>query len=136
MEHLLDIEDIKQKLYHPIAICDGGTPTHIEEHLLQLFALSDIPYTPEFNLYSRNDFDLSKYGTIAFGTNDTVPYLNEEMQRLFSFDKQNLKTLIVLNQNAFRKVEQLVKTLDIECIGFVARKFGFINPFEQSISSW
>ncbi len=137
MEKLLDIDEIRNELHSPIAICDGGEIGTREQYLIHLFENEKIDFVLEEGLYKRPNVDILKtYQTIAFSTQDSGPYASAELQRLFSFDMSNLKTLILLNRNAFRKIGEMAKKMPIKCLGFEAESFQFFDPFEREVSGW
>lgn len=130
MDNYLYIEEVLSRLPLPIALCDGESPLQMEESFMYFLKMKEVPFVLESHLYSRDDYNLSQYKTIAFSTLDSGPYLNPKTEKIFSFDKNNLKMIIVLNKNAFDKIKGMSKKLNLECVAFLPGDFQFTDPFK------
>lgn len=112
-------------IQQPIAICDGGSPEFDLQRRINNFFEKElkIPFDHAKNLYRDLDlFDLSKYKTLAFATQED--YMSSKIEKIFDFDKSNLKCLIVQNKNSFQLVEDQAKELGITVIGFDREWYG------------
>ncbi len=120
--------DFFERIKYPVAICNG---THMEQFELAMefiFESDGVPFKHEENLYSRNDYDLSKYKTIAFSTRTSI---NAQTQKIFSFDKSNLE-LVIVDDVTFFKIKDMLKELNIKCLVFHFPEHTFTDPFANS----
>jgi len=101
-------------IWSPVCIADGDHFTTLEYEFIKFLDAHDISHVAAENLY-KQPFDLSKYSTIAFHTTGVYA---DKIKKLFQFDMDNLKTVVVLNEEAYQKAKTLADFLGIKLIGF------------------
>lgn len=102
----------------PICLCDGGTPYFPHEEKLELLLRGlNISFETAYNLYDLPGlFDLSKYATLSFHTQ--IDHRSRKLEKVFDFEKKNLRCLIVQNKKAWDISKEEAKELGIQVIGF------------------
>ncbi len=116
-------------IQQPVCICDGGQPQSGVDWKIYDFFKKDlkIPFDHAVNLYhDLGIFDLSKYKTLSFATQED--YMSSKIEKIFDFDKTNLKCLIVQNRKSFQLVEDQAKELGIAVVGFDREWHGVLWP--------
>ena len=111
----------------PIGICDGG-PVN-ENSLFHICAASflsshGIKNTIEDNLYTKDTSHLSQYSTIFF---ETLGYRSRDddfKKIVSSFSKENLRMVVVGSKEAYTKIENIAKALNINVL-----YFDYVYPF-------
>ncbi len=122
------LKSFYERIKHPVAICNGGHMEQFEHSMDFIFQSDCVPFTHEENLYSRDDYDLSKYKTIVFSTKTSI---NAQTQKIFSFDKSNLE-LVIVDYVTYFKIKDMIKDLNIDCLIFRLPEHKFIDPFVKS----
>jgi hypothetical protein len=113
-----------ERIKEPVAICNGGHKEQFELAMEFVFESDGVPFTHEEKLYSREDYNLSKYKTIVFNTKTTI---NHQTQKVFSFDKSNLE-LVIVDYATFFKIKDLIEELKVDCLIFRFPEMEFIDP--------
>lgn len=120
--------DYFDRIKYPVAICNGGLMEQFEHAMGFVFESDGISFTHEEDLYSRDDYDLSVYKTIAFSTKTSI---NAQTQKIFSFDKSSLE-LVIVDHVTYFKVKEMIKSLNIDCLIFNPDELKFIDLFKKS----
>ena len=103
-----------QNIIPTVCVADGEGFTGLEFEFIDFLVSHDLNYIEAEHLYKK-PFDLSGYTTIAF---QTTGVYEEKLKKLFQFDTYALKTVVVLNEDAYKKSKALADFLGIKLIGF------------------
>lgn len=116
----LDIINILKE-NSPIAVCDGTSISRVfffENCFLSWLTFNGLIAKVEDNLYKREDFNLSKYKTIAFNTQGEKSTQSSFEKVAKSLSRENLKVIVVGSDKAYFRIKDMAKILKVKLIGF------------------